>query len=222
MAHCYMCTAPATSREHAPPKCFFPEFKDVGVDLRKNLVTVPSCDAHNSHKSADDQYAMVVTVGHMDTNDVARSQFRTKCIQSLRHSAAFTQSVFGSAKPIYVDGRPTVVVNVDLDRFHRVMQHICHALVFAWMGYRMPQPFEVWSPVFRYDNLKTEPELERLSFLTRQLVKGCARWGRIRKLSGIRSSRTNRALQCACSFMKDCPSTAWPVPGVDTWLRVPP
>jgi hypothetical protein len=53
---CYMCDSPETSREHAPPLCFFPETKDVGRDLRRNLVTVPSCDVHNSKKSKDDEF----------------------------------------------------------------------------------------------------------------------------------------------------------------------
>lgn len=34
---CYMCDAPATSEEHVPPKCLFPERKDLpqGMDLRR-------------------------------------------------------------------------------------------------------------------------------------------------------------------------------------------
>ena len=57
-ATCYMCTSAATSVEHVPPRCLFPEQKDlpIGVDLRKQLITVPSCDIHNSRKSKDDEY----------------------------------------------------------------------------------------------------------------------------------------------------------------------
>lgn len=44
---CYMCEAAPTSREHVPPKCLFPESKDVnGQNFRENLITVPSCDIH--------------------------------------------------------------------------------------------------------------------------------------------------------------------------------
>jgi hypothetical protein len=57
-----MCDSLATSSEHVPPKCFFPEKKDLPreVDLRKNLFKVPSCDAHNSQKSHDDEYFFYV------------------------------------------------------------------------------------------------------------------------------------------------------------------
>lgn len=49
---CYMCEKPATSVEHIPPKCLFPEQKDLpgGADLRKQLLTVPACDEHNLKK----------------------------------------------------------------------------------------------------------------------------------------------------------------------------
>jgi hypothetical protein len=51
---CYFCDCPASSREHAPPKCFFPKGN------RENLVTVPSCDKHNSEKSHNDEYMRLI------------------------------------------------------------------------------------------------------------------------------------------------------------------
>src|SRR5688500_12577288 len=90
MATCYMCDKPASTTEHAPPKCFFPEVKDVGVDLRRDLITVPSCTDHNSSRSKDDEYAMIFVVSHFETNPLARTQFGTKCIRAMRRSPAFT------------------------------------------------------------------------------------------------------------------------------------
>ena len=59
---CYMCHKPASTREHAPPLCFFPEAKDLEPpqDLRKHLITVPSCPDHNLSASKDDEYALVL------------------------------------------------------------------------------------------------------------------------------------------------------------------
>jgi hypothetical protein len=50
-----MCGAPATSLEHFPPLCIFPEMKKTqdGIDYRKVVITVPSCDAHNLENSTD-------------------------------------------------------------------------------------------------------------------------------------------------------------------------
>ncbi|MHA6196408.1 hypothetical protein ACX3YG_18790 [Pseudomonas wadenswilerensis] len=54
---CYYCGEPSINREHVPPKCFFPEGAD--KNYRVNLITVPSCELHNSGKSGDDQYMMI-------------------------------------------------------------------------------------------------------------------------------------------------------------------
>lgn len=45
---CYFCGAPATSKEHVPPKLMFRGFSC-------DRITVPSCDAHNMGKSGEDQ-----------------------------------------------------------------------------------------------------------------------------------------------------------------------
>ena len=58
---CYMCEAVATTDEHAPPRCLFPETKDLidkSLDLRKELITVPACKEHNTAKSTDDEYLL--------------------------------------------------------------------------------------------------------------------------------------------------------------------
>ena len=64
MTQCYMCSAESVTTEHIPPKCIFPEKKDLadGRDYRRNLITVPSCADHNLHKSGDDEYLLYVLV----------------------------------------------------------------------------------------------------------------------------------------------------------------
>lgn len=57
--------------EHVPPKCLFPEIKDsLGIDFRKNLIKVPSCEIHNTSKTKDDEYLMLV-LSRIYTNNVA-------------------------------------------------------------------------------------------------------------------------------------------------------
>src|SRR5207244_12042286 len=68
---CYMCESPATSREHVPPKNLFPEAKDTGgKDYRLNLITVPSCDLHNSAKNLDDEFLMFSLAGIVGNNSI--------------------------------------------------------------------------------------------------------------------------------------------------------
>jgi hypothetical protein len=75
-----MCAREATSREHAPPRCLFPEAKDVpdGKNHRKNLLTVPSCDLHNSAKSQDDEYLLFALAGSYTSSGTGLTQFLTK------------------------------------------------------------------------------------------------------------------------------------------------
>src|SRR6266849_2119003 len=69
---CYMCDKPATSMEHVPPRCFFPPQDDLpkgkGMDFRKNLITVRSCDDHNMSKSDDDEYLKAIIALHWRNN----------------------------------------------------------------------------------------------------------------------------------------------------------
>jgi hypothetical protein len=59
MNKCYMCDAAGTTKEHAPPDCFFPK------GYRAGLWTVPSCDAHNSRNSKDVEYVRNVITSHI-------------------------------------------------------------------------------------------------------------------------------------------------------------
>lgn len=82
---CYMCNAVATSREHIPPLCLFPEIKDTkGINFRKNLITVPSCDIHNSKKSDDDEFLMLSLSGLLKNNYVGNFHQLTKANRALR------------------------------------------------------------------------------------------------------------------------------------------
>ena len=64
---CYMCYAPATGREHFPPRCIFPEDRK----YRANLIKVPSCDEHNSKKSKCDEYLKFVLTAVGGMNELA-------------------------------------------------------------------------------------------------------------------------------------------------------
>lgn len=80
-----MCEDEATSAEHVPPKCLFPEAKDVkGYNFRKNLITVPSCALHNLSKSSDDEFLMFSLAGLLDNNSVGHLHFFTKVNRAAR------------------------------------------------------------------------------------------------------------------------------------------
>jgi hypothetical protein len=84
---CYMCERTSCSREHVPPRCLFPEPKDTGMDLRKQLITVPSCELHNSRKSADDEFLLVSLAGIIGNNSIGYTHKFTKVNRAIRRSA---------------------------------------------------------------------------------------------------------------------------------------
>lgn len=110
-ATCYMCNAPATSGEHVPPKCLFPEAKDLeGEDLRRLLITVPSCDAHNGRKSRDDEFLMVSLAGLLGNNSIGYRHNQRKVHRAIRRSA-------GRLLDLALRERKTVTINLDNNKF---------------------------------------------------------------------------------------------------------
>ena len=76
------------SNEHVPPKNLFPEHKDVGEDYRKNLITVPSCEIHNSAKSKDDEFLMVSLAGIFGNNSIGYLHKFTKVNRAIRRTSS--------------------------------------------------------------------------------------------------------------------------------------
>jgi hypothetical protein len=141
---CYMCDATATSREHVPPKCLFPEQKDLpGTDLRRNLITVPACDEHNLKKSDDDQFLMVSLAGVLGNNAIGYGLRFTKIDRAARRSAGrvlrkvFTQK-HAHAFLQLADSKFVEIVwgTPDQTRLENCFRHIAHALHFHHFGSR--------------------------------------------------------------------------------------
>jgi hypothetical protein len=79
-----------------PPKNLFPERKDIPErDLRQNLITVPSCDVHNTGKSHDDEFLMVSLAGLIGNNSIGYRHNAGKVDRAVRRSAnRLLQKVF--------------------------------------------------------------------------------------------------------------------------------
>lgn len=82
MAKCYMCNEVATSREHAPPDCFFP------AGMKKNLSTVRCCAAHNEETSSEDEYCSNWFTTSIQNNQTGLDHFLDKGACSLQFKKA--------------------------------------------------------------------------------------------------------------------------------------
>lgn len=171
---CYMCDAPATTSEHAPPRCFFPEPKDVndGTDYRKNLITVPSCDAHNTATAMDDEYAMVVVAAHFENNAVAGNQYATKILRALQRKASLVKAVFVDARKVSVGGRSSYAFRLDDDRFERVMEKVARAVHFHETGEKWTDPIRIHATGVRRDDMSQDEAMPILAAIGKEIVTG--------------------------------------------------
>ncbi len=137
---CYWCGAVATSREHVPPKCLFPEEKDLKSitqnNYRKNLITVPSCDVHNLSKSNDDEYLMACLASRVGNNVEAYLHTCTKVRRSRGRNPLLVD--VESEDIIETQGArfPVEWVNVDMLRLFHSFEAIARALYYYDFGVR--------------------------------------------------------------------------------------
>jgi hypothetical protein len=135
---CYNCGAPATSKEHAPPACFFPERYCEG------LITVPSCDEHNTSLSKDVEYVRNVICGQRGTNLVASRVLET-AKDSYAKSPRLFNRTFSDVRTVVVDGEETGAFRIELPRFKRVIKAIAFAMYYHDFGITNEGDFDVFS-----------------------------------------------------------------------------
>ena len=131
---CYWCGKSATSMEHVPPKCLFPEEKDVKDILQKsyrnNLIRVPSCDEHNMKKSNLDEYLMVTLSGNVGKNFVAYIHTATKASRSRIRNPKIIQIDSEDILKVNDKEFPVLWVNVDNGKLRYSFESIARAIYF--------------------------------------------------------------------------------------------
>lgn len=165
---CYWCGKKTTSREHVPPKCLFPEKKDVGqicnTDYRLSLITVPSCDEHNLAKSHDDEYLMVCLASRVGNNGVAYIHTNTKIRRALERNPKFLDIQSEDAIEINDKEFPVLFVNVDTFRLMRSFEAIARALVFHEFSFTYQGRCNVISNIFLSPESKESTFFQLKSF----------------------------------------------------------
>lgn len=139
-----MCDQPMTSREHVPPKCIFPELDDSGgVDYRKNMIRVPSCDLHNSAKSKEDEFFLIYMAANAHANGVGHMHQNTKLSRILERTPHVFAMMMSTAMPAMVkdlDGnlQETCAFHIDVERFMVQFDHIARGIFFHHFGSKAP------------------------------------------------------------------------------------
>jgi hypothetical protein len=134
---CYMCDNLASSKEHVPPKCIFPERKDVtDQDFRENLITVPSCDDHNSKKSKDDEFLLVMIAGIIGNNSIGYGHKFTKVDRAIRRSSGrLIEKAFLRKEKylIEIDNNKFLEIiwgTPDQERLQKCFEHIAYGIYY--------------------------------------------------------------------------------------------
>jgi hypothetical protein len=150
-----MCEEKKTSMEHAPPKCIFPEKKDLpkGFNFRKNLISVPSCDEHNSRKSKDDEYLMFVLATSLGGNEHKFEHFKNKVMRAVQRRPHVFQSFMQNQQPVLLvdeqgKRQTSVSYKIDEDRIDNMFKHIAHGLFFHHTGQKWAGNYWVFCPDF--------------------------------------------------------------------------
>lgn len=133
-----MCDKEGVTDEHVPPKCLFPELKDLpqGIDLRKNLITVPSCEDHNSRKSKDDEYLLYCLVFNLPANSTAEKHFLSKIMRAIDRNPYLALTILKKNIPILANNTETgewfetVGVSIDTNRLYYALECMARALFF--------------------------------------------------------------------------------------------
>jgi hypothetical protein len=144
---CYYCGQIATSDEHSPPKTLFPKLKDSpdGRDYRKNLLTVRSCDTHNTEKSKEDEYLLYVLVMSLPSNEVAKNQYLTKVKRAIDRRPKLLERLLLKTEEVTVhdtvanEWHRTIAIQPEEHRLVSIFTSIAKALYFrekcaVWPG----------------------------------------------------------------------------------------
>lgn len=124
---CYACGQPGSTREHVPPRAFFPKGR------RDHLWTVPSCSEHNLDNSLDVEYVRNVICVQRSTNAVAEAVFESAKRSWNRSPALFTRT-FRDVVEAVVDGESAGLFPFDLDRVTTVLSAVARALSYRDFG----------------------------------------------------------------------------------------
>jgi hypothetical protein len=135
---CYACDQPATSKEHVPPKSFFPKAH------RTNLITVPSCSKHNHDNSKDVEYTRNVISAHYGTNQLAQHLFSGEVTRSFGRSPRLFHKTFEDLQGFVLEGMLTGAAKADIKRMETVMSACICAIHFRETG----EQTSSWDVVF--------------------------------------------------------------------------
>jgi hypothetical protein len=157
---CYACNDPASTVEHVPPRGFFPPGK------RLNLITVPSCRAHNNDLSKDVEYVRNLAPLVVGTNEVGLRQFTDKVMRSYERSPALKAQTFKNMQEVRIGGQPAGLLTVEVDRVIRIMEGVARGLHYRDTGQKQWDWVIIPASMMHRENIPAEAKRTWKQLLT--------------------------------------------------------
>ncbi len=134
--NCYFqgCTEEGVTKEHIPPRSFFPEGE------RLQLLTVKSCKAHNNDKSTNDLYVLAQICMNASPNNRAREVFMERVAPQLSHNNYALRRMLRKGS-VQVPGG--VSYPVDVARFDEFFTALSCGLVFKSQKSPLPANYKI-------------------------------------------------------------------------------
>lgn len=195
MPTCYMCEKESTSVEHAPPRCIFPEQKDLqpGEDYRVNLITVPSCDEHNTQKSKEDEYLLYILPSTIGSNEVGINHFLTKVQRALARKPSLVGQLTKNPVSVTIHDTKTniwsraVALKVDMGRIQDALEKVGRAIYFKHTAKKHLGTVNVVGNFsLNLQNLTENEQSEALFNMTDALLDGQPYYGENQKVFSYR------------------------------------
>ena len=140
---CYYCGNPSTSKEHLPPKCIFPDPRP------STLITVPSCNLHNSKQSKDDEYFRWVITTASAESEVAENLIMKKVIPQFKRKPKLLHDIFSNKRSIPLYTKIGIFAGyspgfeIDSHRFQKSINKITRGLFFYHQKEILKKNFKV-------------------------------------------------------------------------------
>ncbi|MDI6765489.1 MAG: hypothetical protein QME52_01480 [Bacteroidota bacterium] len=140
---CYFCGAPATTNDHLPPGNTFPDPKPI------NLITVPSCDIHNTKQSKDDEYFGIIIKTASGKSPIAESMIKDKVVRGFLRRPALLRSLMKRSRTVELTTPSGLVVGTapafeyKRERIATVVTRMTRGFYFKFCGQRLPNEYDV-------------------------------------------------------------------------------
>jgi hypothetical protein len=140
---CYFCGVPATSEDHLPPSCIFPDPKP------NNRISVPSCELHNSAQSKEDEYFRWFVATASGESQVAEALIKDKVVRQFRQKPKLLQAIMKHSRyaeiktpsGLYLGKAPAF--EFKRDRIQSVITRITKGFFCHFYGERLPDNYVI-------------------------------------------------------------------------------